>query len=210
MTEPFVTEASISQPSSEDIKSCWAKDRRVPRIAIIGAGISGVAAVIKLRKAGYTDICLYEKADRIGGTWRDNRYPGLSCDVPSYWYSYSFEPNPDWTHRFSYGPEILKYIEQVAKKYDVLSVVNLNSNVTELTFLGPKWRLRIDGHGEQFFDFVISATGILHHARLPEIPGLDSFEVTAVIVEDKNWVRIFLLHIARNVAEMDVIPLLSC
>ncbi len=71
------------------------------KIAIIGAGISGIGTVIALRKAGYTDLTVYEKADRIGGTWRDNHYPGLSCDVPSYWYSYSFAPNPDWSHRLS-------------------------------------------------------------------------------------------------------------
>ncbi len=148
----------------------------MPRIAIVGCGISGIGAVIALRNAGYTDLTVYEKAESIGGTWRDNRYPGLSCDVPSYWYSFSFEPYPEWSHRFSYGPEILEYVEHVAKKYDVLSVVNLNSAVTELTYLGPKWRLQVEGHGEQIFDFVISATGILHHPSYPDIPGLDSFQ----------------------------------
>ena len=160
----------------EDLKSCWAKEGRLPRIAIVGAGISGIGAVIALRNAGYTDLTVYEKGDRLGGTWRDNRYPGLSCDVPSYWYSYSFEPNPDWSHRFAYGPEILKYVEHVAEKYDVKRVINFNSPVTELTYLGPKWRLRAEGHPQQIFDFVISATGILHHAAFPDIAGLDSFE----------------------------------
>lgn len=94
-----------SQGQYEQVTSSWAKEQRQPRIAIVGAGLSGIGAVIKLREAGYTDLVVYEKADRIGGTWRDNHYPGLSCDVPSYWYSYSFEPNSDWTHRFSYGPE---------------------------------------------------------------------------------------------------------
>ena len=120
-----------------NLNSCWAKEGRTPRIAIVGAGLSGIGAVIALRQAGYTDLTVYEKADKIGGTWRDNRYPGLSCDVPSYWYSYSFEPNPDWSYRFSYGPEIFKYVEHVAKKYDVMSIVNINSPVTEMTYLGP-------------------------------------------------------------------------
>lgn len=155
---------------------CWAKEGRSPRIAIIGAGISGIGAVIALRKAGYTDLTVYEKADSIGGTWRDNHYPGLSCDVPSYWYSYSFAPNPEWSYRFSYGPEILGYVKSVAEKFDVMSVVNLSSPVTELTYLGPQWRLRAAGHGEQLFDFVISATGILHHPMYPDIEGLESFE----------------------------------
>ena len=167
--------------SSAKLDSCWAKEGRMPRIAIVGAGLSGIGAVIALRKAGYTDLTVYEKCAQIGGTWRDNQYPGLSCDVPSYWYSYSFEPNPDWTYRFSYGAEIFQYIEHVANKYDVMSVVNLNSPVTELSYLGPKWQLKVEGHdpendGLQIFDFVISATGILHHPAYPDITGLDSFQ----------------------------------
>jgi cation diffusion facilitator CzcD-associated flavoprotein CzcO len=76
------------------------------RFAVIGAGMSGVLTAIKLREAGYRDFVVYEKADRLGGTWRENTYPGIACDVPSHLYSYSFEPNPDWSHRFSPGPEI--------------------------------------------------------------------------------------------------------
>lgn len=159
-----------------NLNSCWAKEGRTPRIAIVGAGLSGIGAVIALRQAGYTDLTVYEKADKIGGTWRDNRYPGLSCDVPSYWYSYSFEPNPDWSHRFSFGPEIFKYVEHVAKKYDVMSVVKFNSPVTEMAYLGPKWSLKAEGHDTQIFDFIISATGILHHPRYPDIKGIDSFK----------------------------------
>ena len=166
----------MDQAGSTNLDSCWAKEGRIPRIAIVGAGLSGIGAVIALRNAGYTDLTVYEKADKIGGTWRDNRYPGLSCDVPSYWYSYSFEPNPNWSHRFSYGPEIFKYVEHVANKYDVMSIVNLNSPVTEMAYLGPKWRLKADGHEEQIFDFIISATGILHHPQYPDIKGIDSFQ----------------------------------
>lgn len=164
------------QNSLTNPDSCWAKEGRTPRIAIVGAGLSGIGAVIALRKAGYTDLTVYEKADRIGGTWRDNHYPGLSCDVPSYWYSYSFEPKSDWTHRFSYGPQILQYIDHVAEKYDVLSAIKLNSPVTELSYLEPQWRLCAEGEDPQIFDFVISATGILHHPAYPDIPGLDSFQ----------------------------------
>ena len=159
-----------------DLTSCWAKEGRTPRIAIVGAGLSGIGAFIKLRDAGYTDVTVYEKAERIGGTWRDNHYPGLSCDVPSYWYSYSFEPSANWSHRFSYGAEILKYIDHVAEKYDVMSAVKLNSPVTELTYHGPTWQLKAEGHDTQTFDFVISATGILHHPAYPDIAGLDSFK----------------------------------
>lgn len=159
-----------------DPKSCWAKEGRLPRIAIVGAGLSGIGAVIKLREAGYTDLTIYEKADRVGGTWRDNRYPGLSCDVPSYWYSYSFEPNPHWSYRFSYGPEILAYIEHVVDRYDVRRVIRFNSEVEELRYLGPQWQLQVKNCEPEIYDFVISASGILHHPAYPEIPGIEDFE----------------------------------
>ena len=82
---------------------------RNPRFIIIGAGMAGVLSGIRLREAGYDDWVIYEKGDSVGGTWRENTYPGLSCDVPSHIYSYAFEPNPDWSHRFSPGAEIRAY-----------------------------------------------------------------------------------------------------
>lgn len=153
----------------------WAQSGRQPRIAIVGAGMSGIAAVVKLRKAGYTDITVFEKEDRVGGTWRENRYPGLSCDIPSYFYQFSFEPNPDWTHRFSYGPEIQAYMERTAEKYDVTSVVRFNTPVDELRYEAPVWHLTAGGQNE-VFDVVVAATGVLHHPAVPEIPGLNDFK----------------------------------
>lgn len=153
----------------------WAVDGRQPRIAIVGAGMSGMCAVIKFREAGYTDLTVYEKANRVGGTWRENTYPGLSCDVPSYWYSFSFEPNPNWSHRFSYGPEIQAYMEHIARKYDIERVIRFNTRVTELTYEAPVWRLTTDSGDEEIYDLVFSATGILHHPAIPDIPGLDTF-----------------------------------
>ena len=90
-----------------------------PRFLIIGAGMSGILTAIKLREAGYHDFVVYEKADRLGGTWRENTYPGIACDVPSHFYRYSFALNPNWSHRFSPGDEIQAYFEDVAKRYDV-------------------------------------------------------------------------------------------
>ena len=81
-----------------------------PRFAVVGAGMAGLLSAIKLREAGFTDITVYEKADRLGGTWRENTYPGIACDVPSHLYTYSFAPNPDWSHAFSPGAEILGYL----------------------------------------------------------------------------------------------------
>ena len=162
--------------SPDNPGSSWAKEGRQPRIAIIGAGFSGMAAIIKLREAGYTDISCFEKADGLGGTWRDNTYPGLSCDVPSHWYSYSFEPNPDWSHRFSYGPEIRAYQQRVASKHELEKVIQFSNGVTELRYLGPTWLVKSERGGEQLFDFVVAATGILVHPAYPEIPGLDNFK----------------------------------
>ncbi|MDJ0869583.1 MAG: NAD(P)/FAD-dependent oxidoreductase [Myxococcota bacterium] len=141
----------------------------------MGAGMSGIAAVVKLRRAGFTDLTVYEKADRVGGTWRENTYPGLSCDVPSRWYSFTFAPNPDWTHRFSYGPEIQAYMEKVAEEFGVIDLVRFGTPVTELVYEAPTWRLTTASGAQQRYDVVIAATGILHRPVLPDIEGRDDF-----------------------------------
>ena len=162
--------------STEAHTQGWAKSGSTPRIAIIGAGMSGIAAVVKLQKAGYTDITVYEKADRVGGTWRENTYPGLSCDVPSHWYSFTFEPNPDWPHRFSYGPDIQAYMERTAEKHGVTAACKFNTSVSELRYEAPVWKLTTDTGEQTTYDIVFGATGILHHPSVPELPGLESFE----------------------------------
>lgn len=153
----------------------WARAGRQPRIAIIGAGMSGIAAVVKLGKAGYTDISVYEKSDRVGGTWRENTYPGLSCDVPSRWYSFSFALKADWLHRYSHGPDIQAYMESVARDFGVTDRVKFNTAVTDLKYEAPIWRLTTAAGEQQHYDVVISATGLLHQPAYPDIPGLDSF-----------------------------------
>ncbi|MAL94890.1 MAG: monooxygenase [Haliea sp.] len=163
--------------SGKDLQptGAWTTEGRQPRIAIIGAGFSGIGALIKLRQQGYTDLTCFEKAGEIGGTWRDNHYPGLSCDVPSHFYSYSFALNPDWKHRFSYGPEILAYMNQVADKYGAKQDIRFNCGVTDLTYLGPQWQLTTEQGDVERFDLVIAATGVLVNPAYPDIPGLDSF-----------------------------------
>lgn len=158
----------------EQISDAWAETGREPRIAIIGAGMSGIAAVVKLRKAGYNDITVYEKSDEVGGTWRENRYPGLSCDVPSHWYSFTFNPNPDWSYRYAYGPEIQDYMKSTADKFDIRRIINFNEPVTDLKFEDPVWRLTTPKR-EEIYDVVISATGVLHKPAYPDIAGLDDF-----------------------------------
>ncbi len=153
----------------------WAVTGRQPRIAIVGAGMSGIAAVVKLEKAGYTDLTVYEKSNKVGGTWRENTYPGLSCDVPSRWYSFSFALKADWSHRYSYGPDIQSYMETVARDFGVTEKVKFNTAVTDLRYEAPCWHLTTSSGEHEQFDIVISATGILHQPVYPDIEGLDSF-----------------------------------
>jgi cation diffusion facilitator CzcD-associated flavoprotein CzcO len=148
---------------------------RNPRFIVIGAGMAGVLSAIRLREAGYDDWVIYEKGDSVGGTWRENTYPGLSCDVPSHIYSYEFEPNPDWSHRFSPGAEIREYFEGVAKKHGVLSRVQFNEEVDKLDFSSGRWQVSFKSGRRDAGDVVIAATGVLHHPMIPDLAGLDSF-----------------------------------
>jgi len=146
------------------------------RFAIIGAGMSGILSAIKLHEAGLDDYTIYEKAERLGGTWRENTYPGISCDVPSHLYSYSFEPNADWTHVYAPGGEIQAYFEGVARKHGVEKRIRFGDEITRCAFTGGRWQLETQSGHRDVVDFVIAATGVLHHPSLPEIEGLDRFE----------------------------------
>ncbi len=147
-----------------------------PRIVIIGAGMAGILSVIKFREAGYHDLVVYEKTDRIGGTWRENTYPGIACDVPAHLYTYSFEPNPDWSSTFASGPEIQRYFERIVEKYDVRPAIRFNEAVDRCEFIDGRWRIKTSTGRDDFADIVIAASGVLHHPSTADIPGLASFE----------------------------------
>jgi cation diffusion facilitator CzcD-associated flavoprotein CzcO len=151
-------------------------EERALRVAIVGAGMAGVLSAIKLREAGLDDLVVYEKAARLGGTWRENTYPGIACDVPSHLYSYSFEPNPDWSHRFSPGAEIEAYFEGVAQKHGVTERIRFGEEVTRCEWRDGRWQLETKTGRRDAADVVIAATGVLHHPKYPEIAGLDSFQ----------------------------------
>jgi cation diffusion facilitator CzcD-associated flavoprotein CzcO len=153
-----------------------AMQRKPLRFAIIGAGMSGILSGIKLKEAGYDDYVIYEKADRLGGTWRENTYAGVACDVPSHLYSYDFAPNPNWSHRFSPGAEIQAYFEKVASDYGVEKRIRFDEEVTQCEFKDGRWHLRTSKGSSDEVDFVIAATGVLHHPNMPLIEGLDQFE----------------------------------
>lgn len=145
------------------------------RIAVIGAGASGLMSLIKLREAGITDVTIFEKAASLGGTWRDNRYPGLSCDVPSLAYRYSFEPNSEWSHVCAPGPEILGYLKNVARKHDLERDIRYGREVLAADYADGKWHIVTSKGEEGRFDAVLAAAGVLHHPALPDIEGLDTF-----------------------------------
>ncbi len=149
--------------------------RRDPAVAVVGAGMSGLCVAIALLRSGITDVTIYEKADEVGGTWRDNTYPGLVCDIPSRIYQYSFAKNPDWSHLFSPGGEIQAYFRDVADRYALRDRIRFGTEISHARFDDGRWVLRTDAGEESTVDFLISATGVLHHPRLPSIPGLDDF-----------------------------------
>jgi len=149
--------------------------RRNLRFVVIGAGVSGILAVIRLRERGFEDVTVYEKADRLGGTWRENRYPGVACDVPSVLYSYSFAPNPEWSHRFSSGAEIQAYLEKVAADFDVERSILYGEEVVRAVHDGHRWHLRTHTGRTDEADVVIAATGVFHHPFVPGLDGLDDF-----------------------------------
>lgn len=149
-------------------------EKRSPKVAIIGAGMSGLCMAIKLQNGGIDTYTIFEKADDVGGTWRDNTYPGLTCDVPSRYYSYSFRPNPNWSHLLPPGPEIRAYFQQVADEYDLRRKIRFGVDVLSAEYDHGTWRLVTDA-GEETFDVLITATGVLRVPRHPDIPGLETF-----------------------------------
>jgi cation diffusion facilitator CzcD-associated flavoprotein CzcO len=158
---------------------------RALRFAIIGAGMAGILSAIKLREKGLTDFTVYEKADRVGGTWRENTYPGLSCDVPSHLYSYSFAPTPDWSHRYSAGEEIQAYFERIAHEHDITDGIRFGDEVISCRFVDGRWSIETAcGHRDEV-DVVIAATGVLHHPRFPDFDGVEDFE--GAVFHSSRW-----------------------
>jgi cation diffusion facilitator CzcD-associated flavoprotein CzcO len=146
------------------------------RVAVIGAGFGGLGAGIKLLDAAIRDFAILERADAVGGTWRDNTYPGCACDVPSHLYSFSFAPNPRWSRSFSGQPEIRAYLEQVADRPGLRPRLHLNAAVTGAVWQEDRARWRLStARGEMTADVLISAGGPLSEPAMPAIAGLEAF-----------------------------------
>jgi cation diffusion facilitator CzcD-associated flavoprotein CzcO len=153
----------------------------VPRsdfpIAIIGAGFAGIGTAIQLKKAGIHSFTIFERADEIGGTWRDNTYPGAACDVPSHAYSLSFEQNPGWTHRYSPSEEIQNYLLGIVDKWQLRSHLRLGTEIVGARFDETQgaWTLTTDKGDTVTARVVVSGVGGLVDPALPDIKGLQSF-----------------------------------
>ncbi|MGW3730276.1 flavin-containing monooxygenase [Streptomyces sp. NPDC000851] len=146
------------------------------RVAVVGSGFGGLGAAVRLRREGITDFVVLERADSVGGTWRDNSYPGCACDVPSHLYSFSFAPNPDWPRTFSGQEHIRAYLERVTDVFRLRPHLRFNSEVKKMTWDGQELRWEIEtSSGRLTADFVVSATGPLSDPKVPDIPGLDTF-----------------------------------
>lgn len=152
--------------------------QRDPRIVIVGAGMSGIAMGVALRAAGYENFEILEKGSDVGGVWHWNHYPGLSCDVPSQIYQYGFMPKPDWKRVFATGEEIQRYHSDVVDHFGLRQKIRLNCVVSGAHWIegeSPTWRIETADGDTLEADFVVMATGLLHHPKLPDIPGRDDF-----------------------------------
>ncbi|MGW2329591.1 flavin-containing monooxygenase [Streptomyces sp. NPDC001700] len=161
--------------STDDDTPAPAREQQA-HVIVIGAGLSGIAAAVKLRRGGITDFLVLEKADRVGGTWRENTYPGCAVDIPSSIYSFSFHPNPGWSRNFVGQPELLSYIEDTVEKFRLAPALRFGTELLEAAWSEERRRWVLDtSRGRFVAQHVIFASGLLHEPIVPSLPGLDGF-----------------------------------
>jgi cation diffusion facilitator CzcD-associated flavoprotein CzcO len=148
------------------------------RVIVVGTGFSGLCMGVKLREMGEDDFIMLERASDVGGTWRDNHYPGCACDVPSHLYSFSFEANPNWSRMYAPQPEIYAYLRNCAKKYDLLKHVRFNTNLVGARYDEARKLWRVTAEDGRVFeaDVLVSGMGGLSNPAIPDIPGMAQFE----------------------------------
>lgn len=146
------------------------------RVAIIGSGFGGLGMAIRLVQEGISDFLIFERADELGGVWRDNRYPGAACDVQSHLYSFSFAPNPDWSRRFSPQSEIWEYLRRVAREKGILPSIRFGHRVTGARWndRSARWEIATTG-GAYTSSILVAAPGALSEPHVPQLPGMDLF-----------------------------------
>lgn len=146
------------------------------QILIVGTGFAGLGMAIRLKEMGINDFIIIERAKDVGGTWRDNRYPGAACDVPSHLYSFSFEPNADWSRVYPTQPELETYLQNVANKWQLRPHIRFDHTLNQARYdeKNSQWLVNTSG-GDFKARFVISGNGGLAEPKLPDIPGVESF-----------------------------------
>ncbi len=204
------------------------RSSKIPlRVAIIGSGFAGIGMAIRLKQMGVASLTVYEAASSIGGTWRDNAYPGAACDIPSHLYSFSFAPNPSWSRTFASQREILAYLQRCVREHGIEPLIRCNARVVQARFDDEArvWRLDIASKADQSetveVDVVIAANGPLSRPALPTITGLERFrgalfhsarwdhdyplegKTVAVIGTGASAVQ-FIPHIQPRVAQLQV------
>ncbi|ARU56745.1 monooxygenase [Oleiphilus messinensis] len=157
------------------------ESRSKPKLAsvvIIGAGFAGIGMAIRLQQSGIKDFIILERGSEVGGTWRDNQYPGAACDIPSNLYSYSFAQNPNWSKSFSGSREILDYIKNLVKEHNLESYIRFNCNVVDTEFHeeGGIWNVTCENGNHYCGRAMVMAQGPLSNASLPNIEGVEDFE----------------------------------
>lgn len=163
------------------------------RVVVVGSGFSGLAVAIGLRRQGIEDFVVLERAGDIGGTWRDNTYPGCACDVPSRLYSFSFAQNAEWSESFSPQPEIRAYLRRCAERYGVLPHVRLDHEVTAMEWDDDQCRWHVEtSHGPMTAQVVVAGVGALSEPLVPALPGLERFEGT--VFHSATWNHDHDLH----------------
>ncbi|TAL23422.1 MAG: NAD(P)/FAD-dependent oxidoreductase [Aquabacterium sp.] len=152
-------------------------DQRILSAIVVGSGFSGLGMGVQLKRAGFDDFLILERAGGVGGTWRDNRYPGCACDVQSHLYSFSFEPNPGWSRMFPTQPEILAYLQRVAQKYGLMPHMRFNANVTGARYDEARalWTVGTADGRSFTARALVSGMGGLSNPGFPDIPGRESF-----------------------------------
>jgi cation diffusion facilitator CzcD-associated flavoprotein CzcO len=157
------------------------------RVAIVGTGFSGLGMAIRLAQRGQSDYVVLEKADEVGGTWRDNRYPGCACDIPSRLYSFSFEQNPLWSRDFATAPEIWAYLRDVTDRYAVRDRIAFGADlrVAEYDEVTSRWTLTAADGRQWTADSLVLGVGGLHEPKYPDIPGLPDF--AGPVLHTADW-----------------------
>ncbi len=156
-------------------------------VVIIGAGFAGIGMAIRLKRAGLDDFLIIERADKVGGTWRDNTYPGCACDIPSHLYSFSFVPKADWSRRYPTQPEIEEYLEGCVEQFGLRPHLSRQSCLKTARFdeTAHLWRLQTDAGSGLAARILVLAMGALHRPAIPAIPGLQEFR--GIIFHSARW-----------------------